>query len=117
MTTVAGPAYLTAVLTLYAGLPDTPRRASAYDQAVARSLFEKGVPLDIVESALLLGSLRRRIRPEGALSLPPVRSLAYFSAVIAELQQQPLPAGYHDYLRLKARQVLSAGCSKNYAFK
>jgi hypothetical protein len=39
MTPVPDPAYLTAVLTLYVELPDTPRRASAYDRTVARSLL------------------------------------------------------------------------------
>ena len=106
MTPVAGSAYVAAALLLYVELPDTPRRASAYDQAVARSLFDRGVPLDVVESALLLGSLRRRNRPGKALPLPPVRSLAYFSSVIDEILHQPLPAGYHGYLRSKADQIL-----------
>ncbi len=104
MTAVAGPAYVAAVLARYVDLPDTPHRASAYDRAVARAFFEQGVPLDTVESALLLGSLRRRNRPAGALPLPPVRSLAYFSSVIEEILQQPLPVGFHDYLRSKADQ-------------
>lgn len=108
LTSIADAAYLMAVLTLYVDLPDTPRRASPYDQAVARSLFEQGVPLEVVESALLLASLRRLDRPHGALPLPRIRSLAYFSAVIAELQQQPMPAGYPEYLRRKAGQVFPA---------
>lgn len=102
MTSATGPAYVTAILALYVGLPDTPRRANVYDQAIARSLFERGVRVEVVESALLLGSLRRRNRPEGALPLPPVRSLAYFSSVIDEILQQPLPAAYSAYLRSKA---------------
>ena len=69
LTSAAGPAYVIGVVKLYLNLPDTPRRASAYDQAVARSFFERGVPLDVVESALLLGSLRRLRRPAGALPL------------------------------------------------
>ena len=112
MTSAAGSAYVAAVLLLYVELTDTPRRASAYDQAVARSLFERGVPLDVVESALLLGSLRRRNRPGNALPLPPVRSLAYFSSVIDEILQQPLPAGYHAYLRSKADQFLRPDVQK-----
>ena len=84
MTSAAGPAYVIAVLQLYLDLPDTPHRASSYDQAVARSFFERGVPLDVVESALLLGALRRLRRPAAALPLSPVRSLAYFSAVVDE---------------------------------
>ncbi|MBV6466009.1 MAG: hypothetical protein PGMFKBFP_01306 [Anaerolineales bacterium] len=79
MTPIAAPSYVAAVLLRYAGLPDTPRRASAHDKAVTRSFFERGVPLEIVEWALLLGSLCRRKRPAGASALPPVRSLAYFS--------------------------------------
>ena len=112
MTSVASPAYVAAALRLYLELPDTPQRASAYDQAVARSLFERGVPLDVVESALLLGSLRRRSRPQEALPLPPVRSLAYFSSVINEILQQPLPVGYHAYLRSKADQFLRPDVQK-----
>lgn len=105
MTPVAGPAYVAAVLALYADLADTPRCASAYDKAVARAFFERGVPLQVVESALLLGSLRRCRRPVGALPLPPVRSLAYFSSVIDEILQQPLSANYYDYLRSKTEQI------------
>ncbi|ODT13970.1 MAG: hypothetical protein ABS57_17060 [Mesorhizobium sp. SCN 65-12] len=106
MMPIAGHAYVAAALTLYTALPDTPNRASAYDRNVARALFERGVPLQVLESALLLGSVRRRNRPDGALPLSPVRSLAYFSSIIDEILQQPLPAGYRDYLRTKAAQVL-----------
>lgn len=105
LTSIADAAYSMAVLTLYIDLPDTPRRASSYDKTVARSLFEQGVPLDVVESALLLGSLRRLVRPQGSLPLPRIRSLAYFSAVIAELQGRPMPTRYLDYLRNKAGQA------------
>lgn len=105
MTSIADIAYQTAVLTLYLDLPDTPRRASDSDKTTARSMFEQRVPLEMVEAALLLGSLRRRCRPPGALPLAPIRSLAYFSAVVEELQQQPRSTTYLDYLRRKARQV------------
>lgn len=104
MISLAGPAYVTAVLTLYVDLPDTPRRASAYDRAVAQAFFERELPLDIVQSALLLGSLRRLNRPVGAMPLPPVRSLAYFMPVIDEILLHPLSAGYQDYLKSKADQ-------------
>jgi len=104
VTPIADIAYPTVLLTLYAGLPDTPRRPSSYDKTLARSLWERRVPLDIIEAAMLLGSLRR-LRPPGVAPLPRIRSLAYFSPLIDELQQQPMPAGYLDYLRHKARQA------------
>ena len=97
--------YVAAVLTLYTDLPDTPLRPSPMDQAVARKLHLEVVPLSLVESALLLATLRRQHRSSELPPLPKVRSLAYFLPVIAELQQQPLPDGYLDYLRLKLQRV------------
>ena len=97
--------YVAAVLTLYADLPDTPLRPSPMDQSVARKLYLEAVPLSLVESALLLATLRRRTRSSELPALPKVRSLAYFLPIIAELQQQPLPDGYLDYLRLKLQRV------------
>ena len=108
MTPAAGPAYVATVLILYLDLPDTPLRPSPQDQSLALRLHEQGVPLSLVEAALLLGSLRRIIRPTDHPPLPPIRSLAYFQPVIAELQQQPLPNGYLDYLRLKLRNAANA---------
>ncbi len=105
MTPAAGPAYVAAVLLLYLDLPDTPLRPSPQDQSLAHRLHEQGVPLSVVEAALLLASLRRLIRPADRPPLPPIRSLAYFQAVITELQQQTLPDGYLDYLRLKLRSA------------
>jgi hypothetical protein len=99
------PAYVAAVLMLYVDLPDTPLRPSPQDQAMARRLHEQGVPLSLVESAFLLASLRRLVRPAALPPLPRVRSLAYFQPVIAELQEQPLPEGYLDYLRLKFQKA------------
>lgn len=109
MSDAADPtAYIAAVLTLYADLPDTPLRASVSDQWLARRFHDDGVPLHAVETALMLGSLRRLIRPAGAPPLSPIRSLAYFRPVIAELQAHPVPVGYLDYLRLKLRQAATA---------
>ena len=58
--------YVSSVLTLYVDLPDTPLRASASDQWLARRFHDDGVPLRVVETALLLASLRRLIRPTDA---------------------------------------------------
>jgi hypothetical protein len=97
--------YVAALLTLYADLPDTPLRPSPADQALARKLFAEAVPLSLIESALLLGTLRRFSRPSGLPPLPKIRSLAYFLPVIDELKLQPLPEGYLDYLRLKLHRL------------
>ena len=98
--------YVSAVLTLYVDLPDTPERASTPDQRQARSWFDRGVSLSLVETALLLGSLRRMARPPNVPPLPRIRSLAYFQPVIEELQESPVPDGYLSYLRLKLRSLV-----------
>ena len=107
--------YVESVVAMYADLPDTPLRVSASDQWQARLLFDEGVPLRVVETALLLGSLRRIVRPTDAPKLQPIRSLAYFRPVVDELQSQPVPDGYLDHLRLKLNKVtrpLSADVQK-----
>ena len=98
-------AFVAAVLTLYADLPDTPLRPSPTDQSLARRLFVETVPLPLIESALLLATLRRLSRAPDLPPLPKIRSLAYFLPVLEELQLQPLPDGYLDYLRLKLRKL------------
>ncbi|MGA9022040.1 MAG: hypothetical protein WB408_09920 [Terracidiphilus sp.] len=98
--------YVTTVLTLYVDLPDTPLRASVPDQRQARTWYERGVPLPVVETALLLACLRRLARPSDVPQLPRIRSLAYFEPVIDELLEHPTPGGYLEYLRLKLRSVV-----------
>ncbi|MGA9671838.1 MAG: hypothetical protein WBQ94_21680 [Terracidiphilus sp.] len=105
--TCADPAapYVASVITLYLEMPDTPMRVSASDQWMARQLHQDGVSLKIVETALLLGSLRRLIRPADAPRLSPIRSLAYFRPVIEELQENPAPENYREYLEIKLRKA------------
>ena len=118
---LAGPAaelaFVNAVLAHYLQLPDTPLRAGLADQRLARQLLERGVSLTLVEAAMLLGSLRRLIRPVDLPPLQPIRSLAYFMPLIDELLAQPLPDGYIDYLRLKLARVQSAIVRKTYVFR
>jgi len=98
--------YVSSVLTLYVDLPDTPLRANAQDQRQARNWFDRGVSLSVVETALLLASLRRMIRPSDVPPLPRIRSLAYFQPVVEELLDSPAPDGYLQYLRRKLRSVV-----------
>ena len=105
--------YVNAVLTLYVDLPDTPMRASVPDQRQARTWFDRGVPLEVAETALLLACLRRKARPTDVPPLPRIRSLAYFQPVIEELREHPAPNGYLQHLRLKLRGIVdSPGSAK-----
>jgi hypothetical protein len=95
--------YVSQILTWYLEMPETPLRTNLYDQKRAAELQLRGVPLDLIEAALLLGSLRRLLRPPEALPLSPIRSLAYFQPVIDELLSSPLSETYVEYLRTKMK--------------
>jgi hypothetical protein len=98
--------YVSSVLTLYVDLPDTALRANTQDQRQARTWYDRGVPLSVVETSLLLASLRRLARPPGVPPLPRIRSLAYFQPVIEELLESPVPDNYLQYLRFKLRSIV-----------
>jgi hypothetical protein len=96
-------AYRQTLLDLYLRLPDTPRRLSRNDLRLVRQLWERDVPLRIVEAAFLLASARRGTRRPDAVPLGRIRSLHYFVPVIEELLAQPVPESYVAYLRSKVQ--------------
>ncbi len=97
--------YVLAVLGLYVELPDTPPRASPLDEAWARRFYQRGIPFGVIETALLLGSLRRCARAPDAPPLAGIRCLAYFQPIIEELQQAPVSEGFRAGLRLKLQRL------------
>ncbi len=92
-------AYRQTVLDLYLRLPDTPRRLSRNDLHLVRQLWERDVPLRIIEAAFLLASARRAARRPDAMPLGTIRSLYYFLPVLEELLARPVPESYVAYLR------------------
>ena len=92
--------YVRTVLNLYVQLPDTSPPVRLRDRALADHFFDRQIPIDIVETALLLGSARRIFcRPAPA----PIRSLDYFESIVEELLAQPSPPDYVRFLRFKIR--------------
>lgn len=77
--------YVQAVLGRYLWLPDTPSVCSRHDRRLARGWYEQGVPLIVVEAALLLAATRRALREPYLAPLPRVRALHYFAPVVREL--------------------------------
>ena len=93
--------YVDTVLSLYLMLPDTPHKPLYNDRLTASGFFAQQIPMNTIEAALLLASLRRLSRQDEQPPLLPVRSLAYFVPVIQEVTATPLPDEYLQYLRLK----------------
>ena len=96
--------YVHTVLSLYQQLPETPALPSSRDRIQAYQLQQRKLPLTLIETAFLLGSLRRLLRPPNAPVLSPIHSLAYFAPVIEELINNPVPDTYIEYLRHKMQR-------------
>ena len=94
--------YVRTVLNLYVQLPDTSPPARLRDRALADHFFDHRIPIDIVETALLLGTARRIFRcPRPA----PIRSLAYFKPIVEELLAPPSSPDDVRFLCFKIRSV------------
>jgi len=104
--------YVHTILRLYQNLPETPAQPNSRDCLCAYQLQQRGVPLTLIESAFLIGSLRRLLRPPGAPPLPPIRSLAYFQPVIEELLHTPIPDTYVEFLRHKMQSFAGKKISR-----
>jgi hypothetical protein len=97
-------AYLRAIQKLYLRMPNTSGRFSRSDRQLAQTLYQRGVPIHIIRSALLLATARRVCRNPASPPLPPVRSLHYFLPVLDEVLLQPLPNAHLEYLESKIDQ-------------
>jgi len=100
--------YISRLLELYRHTPGTLGRVRREDRRLAVELCDRGVPLGVVEDALILAIARRCLRTPDAAPLSTVRSLHYFIPVIEELMTTPLPDGYADYLKRKLGKIQSA---------
>lgn len=118
--------FVTDVLNLYRQLPETPSKINPNDRKIATELNQRQIPMSTIESAFLLGSVRRLSRSPDMPPLSPIRSLAYFLPVIQELLHNPISDDYVEYLRLKLHSLsgktaayktrVTGDCPNKYGF-
>ncbi len=101
-------AYVEAIKSSFVAIGCTIGKFSARDAQFAQDLQQRGIPLEIVQDALLMGAARKYISWLNGGSPQPIGSLAYFSALVSEIQERPLPADYREYLREKVVQLAKA---------
>lgn len=73
------------------------------DERFARDLRKSGVAVESVESAMLMAAIRKYNSWLTKGASTPIASLRYVQSVIGEIQQQPWPSGYREYLEMKLR--------------
>lgn len=98
-------AFLVALKKLLQVRPCVQTGFSTADEILARDWFERGLSLQRIEQAILLGCARKYVSWRNDPRHGPIRSLRYFEPLLAELDQQlPAPA-YWDYLRLRLQRL------------
>lgn len=97
--------YVRRVLDAYCHTPGTTGVVRRPDHLLAAQLHERGVPLMAVENALVLATVRRMVRRDGAPPLATIRSLAYFQPVIEEVLSLRISPDYFQYLRHKIHRL------------
>ena len=100
--------YVRKVLEAYRNTPGTCGNLRRPDRMLAVQLYQRGVPLSIVENALVLAAVRRLIRPADAPPLTTVRSMAYFLPVIEEVLETEVGEEYFQYARQKLQRLRSS---------
>ena len=100
--------YLRQVLEAYRLTPGTAGVVRRGDRFFATQLYDRGLPLNTVENALILAAARRSARRADAAPLAAIRSLAYFAPVIEEVLQLKVGPEYFRHLRNKLQRSTPA---------
>jgi hypothetical protein len=91
--------YVTRVIDLYVGAPDTADVPRDTDWLVAGAMYDAGISIDVVELAFQVAFLRRYLANlERDGYSPLIRSLAYFRAVIDSLTPAERDPTYMAYV-------------------
>jgi hypothetical protein len=105
-------AYVQKVLGAYRSTPGTTGTIRRPDRLLAAQLYERGVPLMVIENALVLAAARRLIRPVASPPLNTIRSLAYFLPVIEEVSSLAVSPEYFQHLRQKIARHAPPGSTR-----
>ena len=104
----ADDSYMEAIKTRFTHFGCTVGKFSIRDAQFARVLQRRGVPLETVQDAMLIGAARKFVSWLNSGQSQPITTLAYFAAVISEIQERPFSAGYREYLERKVVQLTKA---------
>ncbi len=99
--------YIRKILDSYRRTPGTTGAIRRNDRLLAAALHDRGVPLLVVQNALVLAAARRIFRSPDAPPLQPVRSLHYVMPVINEVLEVRLSQDYYRYLQFKIDRALN----------
>jgi hypothetical protein len=74
---------------------------STADEILAREWFERGITLERIEQAILMGCSRKYVSWRNNQTRTPIGSLRYFEPILGELQDQKMDPEYWGYVRYR----------------
>ena len=104
--------YVQAVRKMFLSIAYTSSKFTNSDARVASQMQIDGVPLSVVQDAILLGACRKYIawlNSSSAEPIVPIGSLRYFTPIVAELCRRPLPLSYREHLQIHNARYGPAG--------
>jgi hypothetical protein len=78
---------------------------SAADEKIATGLHRRGVSLEQIARAILLGCARKYVATINAGTRTPITSLQYFADIVEEVRQSEIPESYWEPLRSKMARM------------
>jgi hypothetical protein len=93
--------YVNRVLDSYCRTPECPPRPRREDRRLAFRLYDRQIPLILLQAAFHLATMRRLYRPFDASPLQRIHSLHYFVPVCEEIRRQAIDPAYFDYVEWK----------------
>ena len=100
--------YINSIRECYLSLGDIHVEFHPSDVSIAKQLYERRIPLGVIRDAMLLGACRKYQSWLNGKPAQPIRTLRYFEEIITEVRNEPLPAGYSNYLRRTLERYATA---------
>jgi len=97
--------YVLAVRQLFLELGCTNGRFGSCEEAQAKDLEKRGVPLEVAREAMIMAACRKYVSWLNNGYSEPISSIAYFESVIAEFLDSPPPADYREYLPFELKRL------------
>ena len=91
--------YVDSVRECFEGLGSTCGKLGAAGVEATTQLRLRAFPIGLVLDAMILGACRKFDSWFNGGPAEPIRSMAYFDQLIAEIKAEPLPQGYATFLR------------------
>ncbi|HQP89305.1 MAG TPA: hypothetical protein PLL76_23885 [Thermoanaerobaculia bacterium] len=97
--------YVTAIRAALDDLPEPHGGFRPDDRRLALELHRRGVPIEILRTAIRLATLRRLLRDPALPRLAPVRSLRYYLPVLDELLRTPPDPAWLHYIAARVARL------------